>query len=70
MPPTVVKAQLKALNGRTTKKVEMVRDLSEFFVKQAEIELQYARQLEALYTKFQKPRSERGAVANVAKALR
>ena len=36
----------------------------------AEIELQYARSLDGLYSKFIKPRSERGAVANVAKALR
>ncbi|EGD78350.1 hypothetical protein PTSG_09416 [Salpingoeca rosetta] len=65
-----VRLQLKALSGRTSKKVELLRDMNEFFTRQADIELQYARQLDGLYAKFVKPRSERGAVANVAKALR
>lgn len=39
-------------------------------LEQAEIEMQYAKQLEALRNRFGKPRNERGAVANVTKALR
>eukprot|EP00730_Choanoeca_flexa_P020032 TRINITY_DN9794_c0_g1_i1.p1 TRINITY_DN9794_c0_g1~~TRINITY_DN9794_c0_g1_i1.p1 ORF type:complete len:1088 (+),score=284.97 TRINITY_DN9794_c0_g1_i1:1627-4890(+) len=65
-----IKAQLKAFDKRTNKKVEALRDFNEFFVKQAEIEMQYGKQLDALRARFNKPRNERGAVANVTKALR
>eukprot|EP00055_Hartaetosiga_balthica_P015628 m.93653 g.93653 ORF g.93653 m.93653 type:complete len:1305 (-) comp8917_c3_seq4:906-4820(-) len=64
-----IRLQMRALQTRTSKKVDMLRDLQLFFCRQAEIEQAYGRQLESLHSKFIKPRSERSTVSNVAKAL-
>eukprot|EP00049_Salpingoeca_infusionum_P000429 m.39909 g.39909 ORF g.39909 m.39909 type:complete len:1225 (-) comp10365_c0_seq4:3299-6973(-) len=66
-----VRTQLKALSGRTSRKVELTRDLSEFLTRQAEIEMTYAKSLDALYAKFSRPRAERATMLGAAaKALR
>eukprot|EP00056_Hartaetosiga_gracilis_P013336 m.220209 g.220209 ORF g.220209 m.220209 type:complete len:1370 (+) comp13829_c1_seq2:102-4211(+) len=64
-----IRLQMRSLQHRTSKKVDMLRDMQLFFVRQAEIEQAYGKQLESLHNKFSKPRSERSAVSNVAKAL-
>lgn len=65
--------QNKLLEKRTKKKIELLRDLNDFFTAQAEIEKQYAVSLEGLFTKYSKPRAQRGFMAaglGAAKALR